>query len=310
MRVLITGGAGHLGPIVCRAFAREGFDVRVLCHRKAIKNIGSRPDIVWGDITDPDSVKRALEGADAVVHMAGILSPLTEEKPELASRVNVGGTRTVVRLLREQGKGIPFVFTSSAVVFGPSPNAAERLSPHRTPCNPTSVYASTKLQAENLIRESGIEYLILRFTSVAYLDFRLSDMKRHMFTIPLGNRLEFCHPDDAALAILNAVKSFDEVKGKTLMIAGGASQQMHYEDLVRAALGTFGLPLPPRRKFPTGTFDLDWYDTAESQKLLRYQNKTLDDYSRDLAAQLPAPLVALMRRFIGPVFGRIIVRLM
>ncbi|TET15491.1 MAG: NAD(P)-dependent oxidoreductase [Dehalococcoidia bacterium] len=309
MRVLITGAAGNLGPGVCRAFLEDGFNVRVLLHRKRLKSLGANLEVVWGDLTQPDSVMKAMEGVDAVVHLAGVVQPLTEQNPQLASRVNVGGTQTIVDLIKERGGSIPFVFTSSTAVFGPCPDATECLHPDKNPCNPTSVYARTKVQAEDLIKESGIDYLILRLTSIPYLRIRLSDVKTHMLTIPLKNRLEFCHPDEVALAILNAVKNFDMVKCKTLMIGGGPSQQMLFEDMLGVLLGTFGLPLPPRHKFAKEPYALDWYDTSRSQELLKFQHKTLDDYTRDLARQFPAPLLALMRYFIGPVFGRLIVRL-
>jgi nucleoside-diphosphate-sugar epimerase len=308
MRVLITGGTGHLGIGVCRAFVKDGFNVRLLCHKKQGKSLGSDLEIVWGNITQPDSVKQALNGVDAVVHMAGLVQPLTEAKPELATRVNVEGTRTVVNLIKERAERVPFVFTSSAAVYGPCPDATEPLHPDRTPCNPTSVYAETKLRSENLIKESGIGYVILRLTSVPDPRRRISDFKTQMFTIPLKNRVEFCHADDLALAILNAVKNFDRVEGSTLMIGGGPSQQMLFEDMLRATLNTFGLPLPPRHKFSEEPFPLHWYDTTKSQELLKYQHKTLDDYCQDLAGQFPRPLIALMRHFIGPVFGRLIVR--
>ncbi len=310
MRVLITGGTGRWGPPVCEAFLKEGFNVRLLLHRKRVKGLGSNLEVVWGDITQPDSVRKAMDGIDAVVHLAGIVQPLTEQNPDLAYKVNVGGTQTIVNLIREKGESIPFVFPSSVAVFGPCPDATEPLHLERNPCNPTSVYAKTKVQAENLIKESGIDYVILRVTAVPYLRLTLSDMKAHLHTIPLKNRIEFCHPDDASLAILNVVKNFDAVKGNTLIIAGGSSQQIHYEDMLRRILGTFGLPLPPAHKFAQEPYYLDWYDTSKSQALLNFQRKTLDDYAEDLANQFPAPVVALMRRFIGPVFGRLIVRLM
>ena len=315
MRVLITGAAGNLGSSLCRAFLREGFDVRVLLHRKRLKGLGANLEVVWGDVTHLDSVRGAMEGVDAVVHLAAIIPPLTEKNPELATRVNVGGTQTVVDLIKEKGERIPFVFTSSAGVFGPTPDATEPLHPDRNPLNPTTVYLKTKVQAEDLIKESGIDYLILRLTSSPYsllsiIRLKRAGIKYHMFSIPLKNRLEFCHLDDVALAILNAVKNFDMVKCNTLMIGGGPSQQMRYEDMLRAVLGTFGLPLPPRHKFAKEPYALDWYDTSRSQELLKFQQKTLDDYTRDLARQFPAPLLALMRYFIGPVFGRLIVRLM
>jgi nucleoside-diphosphate-sugar epimerase len=310
MRVLITGAAGHFGPGICRTFLREGFSVRLLLHRRRIKSLEREMEAVWGDITDPDSVRRAIDGVDAVVHLAGIVEPLTEHDPELAYSVNVGGTRTIVDLIKESSGSIPFVYISSVAVFGPTPDATECLHPDRNPCNPISIYAKTKLQTEDLIRESGIDYIILRLTATPYSKISRNDIKTQMFIVPLKNRIEFCHPDDAALAIINSVRHFDAAKNRTLVIAGGPSQQMYYEDLVRASMGTFGLPLPPRHKFAEGPFAMDWYDTSESQALLRYQRKTLDDYSLDLARQFPAPLLAFMHYFIGPVFGRLIARLL
>jgi nucleoside-diphosphate-sugar epimerase len=251
-----------------------------------------------------------MQDVDAVVHLAALLPPLTEQNPELAHKVNIGGTGTIVNLIKEKGNRIPFVYTSSVSVFGPCAGTQECLHPDQTSCNPTMVYARTKVQAEELIRASGIDYLILRLTSIPYLKLKLSDMKTSMYTIPLENRLEFCHIDDVALAILNAVKHFDTVKCNTLVIGGGPSQQMHYGDMLGAILGSFGLPLPPQHKFTTEPYPLHWYDTTKSQELLKFQNKTLDDYCKDLARQFPAPLIVLMRRFIGPVFGKSIVRLM
>lgn len=309
-RVLITGASGHFGPGICRAFLTEEFDVRLLLHRRKFKNPGGTLEIVWGDITERESVVRALDGVDAVVHLAGVVEPMTEEDPELAHRVNVGGTRTLVEAIREKGGSIPFVYISSVAVFGPAPATTECLDPDRTPCNPVSVYARCKVEAENLIRESGIDHVILRLTATPYSKISRNDVKTQMFIVPLKNRMEFCHPDDAALAIVNSVKRFDVAKGNTLVVSGGAGQQMYYEDIVRCSLGTFGLPLPPAHKFAGEPFPLHWYDTTRSQELLEYQRKTIDDYSRDLAAQFPAPLLALMRRFIGPVFGRLIVRLL
>lgn len=310
MRVLITGATGHFGPSLCRAFLSDGAEVRVLLHRRKLKGMSAAVETIWGDITQPDSVKRAVEGVDAVVHLAAIVEPMTDKNPGLATRINVGGTRTIVDLIKDRGMSIPFVYISSVAVFGPTPDATECLHPDRNPCNPVTVYASTKVQAENLIRESGIDYVILRLAPVPYQKISLNDIKYQMYIVPLENRIEFCHPDDAFLAIVNAVKYFGKVKGRTLMISGGPSQRMRYKDLVNVAMGTFGLPLPPRHKFAEAPFALDWYDTSESQALLNYQNKTLDDYRRDLAAKFPAPLIVLMQRVIGPAFGKLIVRLM
>jgi len=57
MRVLITGGTGRWGPSICKAFLDEGFDVRMLLHRKRVKSVGANCELVWGDVTQPDSIK-------------------------------------------------------------------------------------------------------------------------------------------------------------------------------------------------------------------------------------------------------------
>ena len=316
MRVLITGGAGRLGITVCKAFLHDGFQVRAFdldtpVNQKSVKRLNGKAEVMWGDITRPDSVKKALEGIDAVVHMAGILPPVAYEKPKLAAKVNVGGTRIIVDMVKERGGNIPFLFTSSVAAFGPTPGASQPLCPEKTEPNPKGAYGETKLQAEHIIKESGIDYVILRLTATMYLSFSISDLKR-MFTVPLNNRVEYCHPNDTASAILNAIKDFDSVKGNILVISGGAEQRMLYKDMIRAMMGIMGLPLPSARKFTTEPYYLDWYDTTKAQELLKFQRHTfadyLKDYSKELARQYGAGFLPFMRRFIGPVFGKLIVR--
>ena len=316
MRVLITGGAGRLGMTICKGFLRDGFQVRVLdldtpCNRKSVKEVDGKAEILWGDVTQPESLREALEGMDAVVHMAAILPPVAYEEPELATEVNVGGTKMMVDLIKEKGGHIPFVFTSSAATFGPTPDAAKPLCPDKDEPRPKGAYGETKLQAENLIKDSGIDYVILRLTATMYLSFGVNDLKR-MFTIPLNNRIEYCHPDDAASAILNAVKNFSTVKGNTLVISGGPGQRMLYKDMIGAILGVMGLPVPPARKFTKEPYYLDWYDSSKSQKLLQFQRHTfldyIKDYSKQLARQYGPAFLPFMRYFVGPVFGKVVVQ--
>ena len=318
MRVLVTGGAGRLGVNVCNALERDGFRVRVFDldndrNRKSIKELDRKAEIVWGDITQPDSVRKALEKVDVVVHMAGILPPVAYEKPELARRVNVGGTRILVDLIKEKGGNIPLVFTSSVAVFGPTPDATEPLSPEKNNPNPRGAYGETKFEAENLIKESGIDYLILRLTAVMYFDYEVSDLKR-IFSIPLDNRVEFCHPDDLSLAVLNSVKNFSTIKGNTLVISGGPGEQMLYKDMVGSILGVMRLPLPPADKFTQQPYYLDWYDTGRSQQLLNFQRRSfkdyIKDYSRGLTKQYSALFLPFMRYFVSPLFGKAVVQFM
>ena len=316
MRVLVTGGAGRLGINVCKILHDAGFQVRVFDldtprNRNSVKELDRKAEILWGDITKPDSIKKALNGVDAVIHMAAILPPLANENPELCHKVNVGGTRILIDILKERGGHIPFVFTSSVTVFGPTSNVSTPVCVNKIVPQPQEPYAETKLEAENLIKESGIDYLILRLTAVLYFDFEVSDLKR-IFSIPLNNRVEFCHPDDLSLAILNAVKNFKALKGNTLVISGGPEGRMLYKDMVGQILGIMGLPLPPAEKFTTEPYCLDWYDTSKSQELLKFQKKTfadyLSDYSRGLTRRYTPLFIPWMRYFVSPLFGKVVVQ--
>jgi nucleoside-diphosphate-sugar epimerase len=297
MRVLVTGGLGRLGTTICETLINEGFQVRIFDldnaeNRKNARLLYDKAEIHWGDIIDADSVRGALEGIDIVVHMAAVLPPVAGQRPELATRVNIGGTRILVNLLKEKRPAIPLIFTSSAAVFGPTPAAMEPISADRNEPKPEGIYGMTKLRAENIIKASGIEHVILRLSATMYLIFRTSDLKR-MFTVPLNNRVEYCHPDDTALAIVNAIRRFEAVKGKTLQV--------------------LGLPLPPDHKFTRKPYYLDWYDTSKAQKLLNFQSRSFTDYLNDYRKRLArcySPLfLPFMRYFVGPVFGKLISRL-
>ncbi len=317
MRVLVTGGLGRLGTTICETLINEGFQVRIFDldnaeNRKNARLLYDKAEIHWGDIIDADSVRGALEGIDIVVHMAAVLPPVAGQRPELATRVNIGGTRILVNLLKEKRPAVPLVFTSSAAVFGPTPAAKEPVSADRNEPKPEGIYGMTKLRAENIIKASGIEHVILRLSATMYLIFRTSDLKR-MFTVPLNNRVEYCHPDDTALAIVNAIRRFEAVKGKTLVISGGPGQRMLYKDMIGKILQVLGLPLPPDHKFTRKPYYLDWYDTSKAQKLLNFQSRSFTDYLNDYRKRLAccySPLfLPFMRYFVGPVFGKLIIRL-
>ncbi|MCX5994684.1 MAG: hypothetical protein NTV59_01600 [Chloroflexi bacterium] len=131
---------------------------------------------------------------------------------------------------------------------------------------------------------------------------------------PSFNRVEFCHPDDLAIAVLNAIKNFDPIKGNTLVISGGPDQRMSYRDMVGNIMGVMGLPLPPVEKFSREPYYLDWYDTTKSQEFLKYQRKTFSDYLRDyskgLTRRYSTLFLPFMRYLVSPVFGKVVVQFM
>src|SRR5258708_10833049 len=101
MEGLLTGGFGNLGTSALRELIKQGYTVRCLARRSkpneaAAKRFAGRMEVVWGDIRRPEDVRTAVDGCAAVVHLAGVIPPHCEARPDLANETNVGGTRNVV----------------------------------------------------------------------------------------------------------------------------------------------------------------------------------------------------------------------
>ncbi len=313
-KVLITGGLGGVGYHVTQRFLKAGVPVRVIeldrrPLRDRLRGLSPRPEVVWGDVTDRNDVERAIEGVDIIAHLAAVIPPRADQEPGLARRINVGGTRTVIEAVRGAGRRIPVVYTSSIAVFGDTRDQTPPLHPDRNPMNPSSPYEKSKAEAEMLVRESGLDFLVLRLGANPHLELHPS-MFREMFIQPFDSRIEFTHVEDTVTAIVNAVQRFESVKNRVLIVSGGPANQMYYHEFVTRAMGELGLPCPPEEKFSKGPAHLDWYDTSESEAALEYQSRTLDDYLRDIYRPIPRPVRWLMRRVVGPTVGRLIVRLM
>ena len=87
---------------------------------------------------------------------------------------------------------------------------------------------------------------------------------------------------------------------------------MLYNEMVTRMLSVYGLPLPPGYKFTSVPYYLDWYDTSRSQALLNYQQRTFDDFIKDFTGETRkkySPLfLTVMKNFVGPEFGKMIVK--
>jgi nucleoside-diphosphate-sugar epimerase len=95
---------GNIGFSTLEALLAEGHDVVAfdLESRRAQKlssSLDSRGEVIWGDVTDPESLEGALDGVRAVIHLAAIIPPYTDRAPDLARRVNVDATRNLIALM-------------------------------------------------------------------------------------------------------------------------------------------------------------------------------------------------------------------
>jgi nucleoside-diphosphate-sugar epimerase len=164
MRVLVTGSTGHLGEALCRVLAADGVEV------VGVDVLPSPYTTLVGSITDRALVRRALAGADAVLHAATLHKPHVGSHPRQEFvDTNVTGTLTLLEEAIAAGVG-RFVFTSTTSAFGraltPPPGAPAAWVTEDVAPVPRNIYGVTKTAAENVCelvhRDHGLPVVILR----------------------------------------------------------------------------------------------------------------------------------------------------
>ncbi len=270
--ILVTGANGfvghHLVPRLLerdrvRALVRRGADTARLPARKI--------DIAVGNVTDPDSLRTAMDGIDAVVHLVAV--PLEKYRGAFQA-INVDGTRKVVQAAT--GAGVERFIHLSALGAGNDP---------RYP------YTYSKWLGEEAVRASGIAYTIFRpsamfgegdgfFSAMAGL-MKLSPI---IFPSP-GDGKTLFQPlwiQDLATCV---VKSLDDAHTISQTLELGGPEHLSYDAIVRAiadALGTrravVHVPIPLMR-VPVFFFDLLPYPPVSSSqlRLLNVPNYTAID---------------------------------
>ncbi len=278
---LITGGAGSVGRQLVEMFADAGRVARVFdLPTMDFGGLEGRDgiEIARGDITDADSVRAAVEGADAVLHLAAILPPNSERNRDITFRVNVGGTQNLIAAMESANPDARLVFTSSISTYGDT-SAEEPPVRVSHPQNAIDIYADSKIEGERLIAASSLSNaVVLRIAGIAVPEF-LAPPEPWPFMA--DQRVEMVHRDDVADALFAAASAVDAAG--VYNIGGGASWQRRGRDYARDFFETMGAPveLATYRETPGW---MDWYDTEDSQRALGYQNRSYESYIGELKA--------------------------
>jgi len=283
MKVLITGALGNLGSNATIKLLEQGhqarcFDVRTKANEKKAAKLGNKVEIFWGDIRKSDDLAAAVKDIDVAIHLAFLLPPLTDTKPEMARDINVGGTQRLIEAMRKVSPKAKIIFSSSFTVFGNT----QHLEPPRKATDPvqaTDNYTQHKLECERLCAESGLGWCVMRFAVVPPIS--IAGVTPKMFAFPFKTRIEFLAPQDAGLALANAASSKD-VWGKTLLIGGGKESQIYYGDFVGRMMEAMGVGGLPEEAFGSDASYTDWLDTSESQRLLNYQQHSFPVFLKEL----------------------------
>jgi len=259
-RILVTGATGAVGPHVVQALHHAGYQIRAFS--ADAPSAGMFPqdvEVLIGDVTDQVAVRSAMQGVDAVVHMAALLH-VVNPPPEIREKyecVNVGGTETVVEAAIKACVRRVALFSTIAV-YGASGGYVLN---EKSPTNPDTFYAQTKLAAERIVlnaRSTSGQPLgtVLRLGAIygsrikGNYERLTHALARNRF-IPIGNGLNrrtLVYDKDVGRAAVLAL-SHPAAAGRVFNVTDGEFHTLN--EIIESICSALGRKLP-RLSLPVG----------------------------------------------------------
>ena len=264
--VLVTGVSGFVGSAVARALAAGGWRVRGLVRASSDRtNLAGFPgEIATGDILDQASVARALEGADALAHVAADYR-LWARDPEEIVRHNAQGTAAVMRAALASGGVTRIVYTSSVATLAPDPAGPSTEDRPLAADDAIGAYKRSKVVAERLveamIRDEGLPAVIVNpSTPIGPRDVKPTPTGRILVEAANGRMpafvetgLNLVHVDDVAAGHVAALER--GTIGRRYILGG---QDVTLGAMLAEIAGRVGRR-PPRTRLPLAPlFPLAW----------------------------------------------------
>lgn len=239
--ILVTGGAGYIGSILTPMLLQRGYKVRVLDNLmyggRALLPCFAYPDFqfVRGDIRKVEDLRSALDGVEAIFHLAAIVGfPACKKVPELAEEVNHQATKLLEGLRHDR----PLIYASTGSNYGA---LIGDVCTEETPLNPLTIYGKTKTDAE--------QYLLKRGNIVAYryatafgvaprlrLDLLINDFvyqavkNRNLIIYEKSYKRTFINVRDIARSLIFALENFDKMRDQVYNV-GSNDMNFSKEDV-------------------------------------------------------------------------------
>ena len=227
-RILITGGAGYLGSILCEHLLAQGYKVTVIdsllfSQHSSLFHFCANPgfEFIYGDARDPETIKKGLKNADAIIPLAAIVgAPACDRDPWMATTVNFDA----IKLLnghRSKEQLVIMPVTNS----GYGTKSGDVFCTEDTPLEPISIYGRTKVQAEAELLNSE-NTITLRLATVFGMSPRMrldllvntfvyaACTDRYIVIFEKDFKRNFVHVRDVADCFIHCIKNAKAMIGK------------------------------------------------------------------------------------------------
>lgn len=306
MNILITGATGNIGLAVLKRLYLQEHQITVLARdsKKNAKTLKDFPNVnvIHGDITSQTDVDEACKNQDYAIHLAAIIPPLVDEKPELAKQVNLEGTRNLIQGLEKHSPNCFLIFSSSVTVYGD--RLKTPLISVNDPIQTTQwdKYGQAKIESEKLIQKSNLDWSIFRLSAI--MGIGNHKVSKIIFHVPLDTIMEIATVDDTSRAFANSVGKKDRLNKRIFNLGGGDSCIITYQEFLNRAFKSFGMgnALFPDKTFAEANFHCGKFsDSDELESILKFRKDTIDSYFVQFRASVPG-----LQRFVTIPFGSII----
>ena len=212
MTILVTGVTGMVGERLLPRLVEAGFDCRAIVRKG--KEVAAGVTAVEADLFDAASLARAVEGVEAIVHLAAVFRTPDED---LIWKSNLEGTRNLIAAAKEHAPDARFVMASTSNIYD---TAAGRPGREDDASSPKQAYPASKLAAEKELRDSGLNWAVLRFS------FVYGEGDGHIGMMPTmaaqtnfhpGKRMSMVHHQDIAVGVKLALSG--ALDGKIINLA-------------------------------------------------------------------------------------------
>lgn len=276
MRILVIGGAGYIGSHVALELRDAGHDVVVFDNLRSglRRNLLPGTTFVHGDIRHADQLRDAMDGIDAVIHLAALKAAgASMVVPQRYAEANITGTIAILGAMVERGVR-RIVFSSSAAVYG-EPQYLPIDEAH--PTNPENFYGFTKLEVERILQWydtlHGVRAANLRYFNAAGYDAagRIGGLEQNpanllpvIMEVATGQRRtlsifgddypthdgtgvrDYIHVTDLAVAHRLALEAID-TRDHSLTVNLGSETGLSVLDMLEAARRISGREIPAER---------------------------------------------------------------